>query len=103
SFREQPLSEGLAVFGEVGLTGEIRPVPFGEERVAEAEKHGFRRALIPKANRPRRSGLELIAVDRLVDALDALTSWERPVTAKSVSPDRVWRAGAALLADRRDT
>ena len=72
SFRERPLSEGLAVFGEIGLTGEIRPVPFGEERVAEAEKHGFRRVVIPKANRPRRAGLDVVAVDKLVDALDAL-------------------------------
>jgi DNA repair protein RadA/Sms len=73
SFRERPLSEGLAVFGEVGLTGEIRPVPFGEERVAEAEKHGFRRVLIPKANRPRRSTLDVVGVEKLVDALDALS------------------------------
>jgi len=72
SYRERPLSEGLAVFGEIGLTGEIRPVPYGEERVAEAEKHGFRRVVIPKANRPRRAGLDVVAVDRLVDALDAL-------------------------------
>jgi DNA repair protein RadA/Sms len=72
SFRERPLSDGLAVFGEVGLTGEIRPVPFGEERVAEAEKHGFKRALVPKANKPRASRIEVVAVEKLVDALDSL-------------------------------
>ncbi|MFO7287762.1 MAG: DNA repair protein RadA [Gammaproteobacteria bacterium] len=73
SFRERPLPERLAVFGEVGLTGEIRPVPFGEERVIEAEKHGFDRLLVPRANRPRREGrAEVIAVEKLIDAVDAL-------------------------------
>ncbi|MGB7215268.1 MAG: DNA repair protein RadA [Gammaproteobacteria bacterium] len=73
SFRERPLPERLAVFGEVGLTGEIRPVPFGEERVIEAEKHGFDRLLVPRANRLRREGrAEVIAVEKLIDAVDAL-------------------------------
>jgi DNA repair protein RadA/Sms len=70
SFRERAIDDRLAVFGEVGLTGEIRPVPFGEERLAEAAKHGFTRALLPRANQPRRdTGLEIIASDRLSDAL----------------------------------
>jgi len=62
----------VVVFGEVGLTGEIRPVPFGEERLAEAEKHGFKRAIVPRANVPRRTlQMEVVPVDRLSDALAA--------------------------------
>ena len=72
SFRERPVADDLAVFGEVGLTGEVRPVPFGEERIAEAEKHGFRRALVPRANRPRQpKSIDVVPVDRLADALGA--------------------------------
>jgi DNA repair protein RadA/Sms len=69
-----PVSSDVVVFGEIGLTGEIRPVPFGEERLLEAQKHGFKIAVIPAANRPRNSsvGLELRAVDRLGDALAAV-------------------------------
>ncbi len=72
SFRNRPLREGLVAFGEVGLSGEIRPVANGEERLREAQKHGFRRALVPAANRPRKAlpGLEVIAVEQLVEALD---------------------------------
>lgn len=70
SFRERPVDPGLVVFGEIGLTGEIRPVPFGEERLAEAGKHGFSRALVPSANRPRRSaGIDVVTADRLEAAL----------------------------------
>jgi DNA repair protein RadA/Sms len=71
SFRERALDPGLAVFGEVGLTGEVRPVPFGEERLVEAAKHGFERALVPAANAPRKgvAGLEVVAVERLGDAV----------------------------------
>jgi DNA repair protein RadA/Sms len=70
SLTERPVAQDLVVFGEIGLTGEIRPVPFGEERLAEAEKHGFKRAVIPRANSPRRAvGIEVLPVDRLADAL----------------------------------
>ena len=73
SYREQALPGDLVAFGEIGLTGEIRPVPFGEERLAEAAKHGFKRAVIPAANRPRISApLEVIAVERLGQALGVL-------------------------------
>jgi DNA repair protein RadA/Sms len=74
SFRELPLADDLVVFGEIGLTGEIRPVPFGEERLAEAEKHGFRRALLPQGNRPRQSrgDIEIIGVERVSEALEKL-------------------------------
>ena len=62
------------MFGEVGLTGEVRPVPFGEERLLEAQKHGFRRALVPRANMPRRTlDIEVLSVDGLNDALTYLS------------------------------
>ncbi len=75
SFRDRPLHPRMLVFGEVGLSGEVRPVASGEERLREAAKHGFERAVIPRANRPRNKHfgeLELIPVTRLADALDAL-------------------------------
>jgi DNA repair protein RadA/Sms len=71
SVRDQPLVQALVCFGELGLAGEIRPVPYGEERLREAVKHGFTRAIVPAANEPRRAieGLQVIAVERLADAL----------------------------------
>jgi DNA repair protein RadA/Sms len=71
SLRNRTLPQDLVVFGEVGLAGEIRPVPNGQERLTEAAKHGFKRALVPKANAPRETipGLEVIAVSRLEQAL----------------------------------
>jgi DNA repair protein RadA/Sms len=70
SFRERAVSQDLIVFGEVGLTGEVRPVPFGEERLIEASKHGFKRALVPRANLPKKPiGIDVAAVDRLDEAL----------------------------------
>jgi len=76
SFRDQPLPGDLIVFGEVGLSGELRPVPNGQERLNEAVKHGFRRAIIPAANKPRGTirGLEIVAVPRLADVLEQLSS-----------------------------
>jgi len=73
SFRDRPLPEKLVAFGEVGLSGEIRPVPNGEERLREAATHGFVRAIVPKANAPKRKigELEVIGVERLSDALEA--------------------------------
>lgn len=71
SFRDRPLERGLVVFGEVGLTGEIRPVPNGQERLREAAKHGFKRAIVPRANRPKQGveGLDVIGVDNLAEVL----------------------------------
>jgi DNA repair protein RadA/Sms len=70
SLRERPVDGTTAVFGEIGLTGEVRPVPFGEERLAEAAKHGFTRAIVPRANVPRKPpAIEAIGIDRLADAL----------------------------------
>ena len=74
SFRDRPLPTDLATFGEVGLAGEIRPVPNGQDRLREALKHGFKRAIVPKANAPKKpiDGLEVVAVSRLGEAIDAL-------------------------------
>ncbi|GGK64535.1 DNA repair protein RadA [Amphritea balenae] len=74
SFRDRALPQDLIVFGEVGLSGEIRPVPNGQERIREAAKHGFRRAIVPKANAPKQSpeGMEVVGVSRLSEALEAL-------------------------------
>ena len=74
SLRDRTMAQDLVAFGEVGLAGEIRPVPNGQERLREAAKHGFRRAIVPKANAPKKplDGLEVIAVERLSDALDAV-------------------------------
>ena len=74
SLSGKPLPQDLVVFGEIGLTGEIRPVPYGEERLREAAKHGFRRAIVPKANAPRQApeGLSIAAAAKLSEALAAL-------------------------------
>jgi DNA repair protein RadA/Sms len=74
SFRDQALPHDLMVFGEVGLSGEIRPVPNGQERIKEAAKHGFKRAIVPKGNVPKDSlpGMEIVPVTKLTEALEAL-------------------------------
>lgn len=72
SFRDRVVPRELVAFGEVGLAGEIRPVPNGLERLREAAKHGFSRAIVPRANAPKKAidGIEVSAVDRLADVLD---------------------------------
>ncbi len=74
SLRDRPLKRGLAVFGEVGLAGEIRPAPRGQERLKEAAKLGFDTAIVPRANAPRQpiEGLNVIAVERVEEALEQL-------------------------------
>ena len=74
SLRGRPLPEKLVAFGEVGLAGEVRPAPRGQERLREAAKLGFTRALIPKANAPRHpiEGIEIVALERLADAIAGL-------------------------------
>jgi DNA repair protein RadA/Sms len=73
SLRNRPVAADMVCFGELGLTGEVRPVPFGEERLREAVKQGFRRALLPAANLPRvpPEGLAVQGVSRLDEALAA--------------------------------
>lgn len=74
SLRNKSLPIDMVVFGEVGLAGEIRPVPNGQERLIEAQKHGYKRALIPAANKPRKpmAGLDVIAVRNVGEALAAI-------------------------------
>ena len=74
SFRGHALPRDLVVFGELGLAGEIRPVPNGQERLREAQKHGFARAIVPKANRPRPAiqGMEALSVASLAQAVEAI-------------------------------
>ena len=71
SLRNRPVAADTVCFGELGLTGEVRPVPFGEERLREAAKQGFRRAIVPAANLPRRpvEDLAVEGVARLEQAL----------------------------------
>ena len=73
SLNNSPVPGSLIVFGELGLAGEIRPVPFGEERLREAAKHGFKTALVPEANVPKRplEGMSVRGVARLQQALEA--------------------------------
>ncbi|SUC09289.1 DNA repair protein RadA [Pasteurella canis] len=77
SFRNRPLPQDLVVFGEVGLAGEIRPVPSGQERISEAAKHGFKRAIVPFANRPKNAlqNMEVFTVKKLSDALTILDNF----------------------------
>jgi len=74
SFRNRPHPADLVVFGEIGLAGEIRPVPNGEERLKEAYKHGFKRAIVPKGNLPQQpiKGMKIMTALRLEDALEYL-------------------------------
>ena len=74
SFRERALPNGLIVMGEVGLSGEIRLVSSGQERIAEAAKHGFTQAIVPVANMPRQpiKGIEVKGIKKLVEMLDLI-------------------------------
>ena len=72
--RSKPLPRGLVVFGEVGLAGEIRPAPRGQERLREAAKLGFSLAVIPKSNAPKGKieGMRIITVERIEEAFNKL-------------------------------
>jgi DNA repair protein RadA/Sms len=76
SLRARPLPKGFIAFGEVGLAGEIRPAPRGQERLKEAAKLGFSVAVVPKANAPKKpiEGLAIHAVERVDEAIDVLRS-----------------------------
>ncbi|WP_394168330.1 DNA repair protein RadA [Saccharospirillum alexandrii] len=73
SLRDKPLPKDWVVFGELGLNGELRPVPNGLERITEAAKHGFRKAIIPKANAPKKpiEGMTVIGANRLDEVFSA--------------------------------
>ena len=77
SLRGKPLPGKLVVFGEVGLAGEIRPAPRGQERLKEAAKLGFSHAIVPKANAPRQAikGIDVIALDRIEQAIERMREW----------------------------
>lgn len=74
SYRDRPLPLDLAVFGEVGLSGEVRPVPNGPDRLREAVKHGIRRAIVPAGNSPKEGvpGLDILPVKTLAAAIDGV-------------------------------
>jgi len=78
SLKNKPLPGKLIVFGEVGLAGEVRPAPRGQERLKEAAKLGFTRAIIPEANRPKQAiaGLEVVAVKRVEEAVTRIRELE---------------------------
>jgi len=74
SLKNKPLPVELVAFGEVGLSGEIRPVPSGQERLREAAKHGFTKAIVPLANVPKGGikGMEIVGVGKLAEAIEAV-------------------------------
>lgn len=74
SLRERPLPRGLIAFGEIGLSGELRPVSNGQERLREAVKQGFTRALVPHGNRPSKPipSMEVLGAHTLVEAIEAI-------------------------------
>ncbi len=74
SFKDRPIDKGTIAFGEIGLTGEIRPVPYGQERIAEAVKQGFVRIVVPYDNAPRRrlNNVEVIPVRRVTDLFNLI-------------------------------
>ena len=78
SMRNKPLPRGLVVFGEVGLAGEIRPAPRGQERLREAAKLGFTLAVVPKSNLPKQviEGIKVIGVERIDEAFNKLRDHE---------------------------
>ena len=74
SLRGKPLPKGFIAFGEIGLAGEVRPAPRGQERLKEAAKLGFAQAIVPKANAPKKSidGMTIHAVERVEEALEVV-------------------------------
>jgi DNA repair protein RadA/Sms len=73
SLRGQALPAQLVAFGEIGLTGEVRPVAYGDERLREAQAQGFRLAIVPQANAPRTppAGMRVLGATRIAEALEA--------------------------------
>src|SRR5579864_3909553 len=76
SLSDRTVPNSLISFGEIGLTGEVRPVAYGEERLREAQKQGFKVAVVPKENTPRKplDGLHVIPVSRVGEALQTAFS-----------------------------
>jgi DNA repair protein RadA/Sms len=78
SYKDQPLPRDLVVFGEVGLSGEIRPVPNGQQRLMEAAKHGFTQAIVPRGNEPKKAegGMKIYGISKLSEALDVVQNMQ---------------------------
>jgi len=74
SLTDRPIAEKVAVFGEIGLAGEVRPAPRGQERLKEAAKLGFEKIIIPRANAPKAKipNLEVLPVERVDQAVQLL-------------------------------
>ena len=74
SLADRPIPEKVVVFGEIGLAGEVRPAPRGQDRLKEAAKLGFEKAIVPRANQPKSklAGLEVLAVERIDQAVQLL-------------------------------
>ena len=74
SLTNRPIPGKLVVFGEIGLAGEVRPAPRGQDRLKEAAKLGFERAIVPRANAPKAklAGLDVLAVERVDEAVARL-------------------------------
>ena len=91
SLADRPVPASLVSFGEIGLTGEVRPVAYGEERLREAQKQGFRAAIVPRENAPRKPlpGLEVVSVARVSEALEAALSRGSPESTPPPAPVRV--------------
>ncbi|HEU5443373.1 MAG TPA: DNA repair protein RadA, partial [Steroidobacteraceae bacterium] len=90
SLADRAVPGSLVSFGEIGLTGEVRPVAYGEERLREAQKQGFRVAVVPRENAPRKAleGIEVIAVARVSEALEAALSRGSPGSTLQPAPAR---------------
>ncbi|MGB6488739.1 MAG: DNA repair protein RadA, partial [Steroidobacteraceae bacterium] len=90
SLADRAVPGSLVSFGEIGLTGEVRPVAYGEERLREAQKQGFRVAVVPRENAPRKplDGIEVIAVARVSEALEAVLSRSSPNSTPQPAPAR---------------
>jgi DNA repair protein RadA/Sms len=90
SLADRAVPASLVSFGEIGLTGEVRPVAYGEERLREAQKQGFRVAVVPRENAPRKplDGIEVIAVARVSEALEAVLSRSSPSSTPQPAPAR---------------
>jgi DNA repair protein RadA/Sms len=74
SFQDRPLQSRMICFGEIGLSGEVRPVPDGEQRLREAAGHGFTAAIVPVANAPRKplEGLSIVTVRSIAEVLERI-------------------------------
>ncbi len=79
SLNDQTIPQDLISFGEIGLAGEIRPIPYGQERLMAAKQHGFTKAIIPKANKPKEViGLEIIAISHIKELIETLMTLKQP-------------------------